>query len=153
MKRFCLFTRSTAEATAEETDSAGLQLAGLDHPQTTQHQLLMQRYSSLLDKHPDTNSQTLRPSKSPYRFSVIRASKPLSRMAGMWLRSSCSSTMLMRGFLVGVSKYCCHRSYSTASLFCISHNSMVEAGWAVQVLLPLLVLSFQSFLHQPESHA
>ena len=48
-------------------------------------------------------------------------------MEGMWAASSCCSTMDMRGFLVGVSKYCCHRSYSTDSRFCIMSNIWCSA--------------------------
>ena len=44
----------------------------------------------------------------------------------MCAASSCCSTMDMRGFLVGVSKYCCHRSYSTDSRFCIMSNLGVQ---------------------------
>ena len=60
-------------------------------------------------------------------FCVMRSSKPFSRMEGMWAASSCCSTMDMRGFLVGVSKYCCHRSYSTDSRFCIMSNIWCSA--------------------------
>ena len=74
--------------------------------------------------------RALRPSSSfagmhiHYLFSLMRVSKPFSSMRGMCAVSSCCSTMETRGFLVGVSKYCCHRSYSTASRFYSAHTSL-----------------------------